>query len=55
MFKNAIYEVDKITDFRDMLYKTVNKFPKFPAFMIKGDQGYYYEITYEEFKNEFNS
>lgn len=52
MFKNAIYEVDKITDFRDMLYKTVNKFPKFPAFMIKGDQGYYYEITYEEFKND---
>lgn len=52
MLKNASYEVRKIKDFRDLLYQSVNLFPKVPAFMIKGDQGYYYEITYEEFKDD---
>lgn len=46
------HETTKITDLKDMLYKSVEKFPKNIAFKLKDSIGNIYKVTYSKFKED---
>ena len=51
--REAIHEIEKFTDLKDMLNKTVEKFGSRPAYVFKTEEeGKLKEITYNEFKND---
>ena len=51
--REPIHEVEKFTDLKDMLNKTVEKFGSRPAYVFKTEEeGKLKEITYNEFKND---
>lgn len=53
--REAIHEFEKITDLKDMLNKTVEKFGSRPAYVFKTEEeGKFKEITYNEFKNDID-
>ena len=53
--REPIHEVEKITDLKDMLNKTVKKFGSRPAYVFKTEEeGNLKEITYNEFKSDID-
>lgn len=53
--REAIYKIQEITDLKDMLKKTVEKFGDRPAYVFKTEEvGKFKEITYNEFKNDID-
>ncbi|MBQ2938586.1 MAG: AMP-binding protein [Clostridia bacterium] len=53
--REAIHEFEKLTDLKDMLNKTVEKFGDRPAYVFKTEEvGKFKEITYKEFKNDID-
>ena len=53
--REAIHEIEKFTDLKDMLNKTVEKFGSRPAYVFKKEEeGKLKEITYNEFKSDID-
>ena len=53
--REPIHEVEKFTDLKDMLNKTVEKFGSRPAYVFKKEEeGKLKEITYNEFKSDID-
>ena len=53
--REPIHEVEKFTDLKDMLNKTVKKFGSRPAYVFKTEEeGKLKEITYNEFKSDID-
>ena len=53
--REPIHEVEKFTDLKDMLNKTVEKFGRRPAYVFKTEEaGKLKEITYNEFKSDID-
>ena len=53
--REPIHEVEKFTDLKDMLNKTVSKFGDRPAYVYKTETpGKFKEITYKEFKDDID-
>lgn len=51
--REAIHEIEKFTDLKDMLNKTVEKFGDKPAYVFKTEEdGKLRELTYNEFKSD---
>ena len=54
--RETIHEIEKITDLKDMLNKTAEKFGDRPAYVLKTEEeGKLKEITYTEFKKDIDS
>ena len=54
--REAIYEVERITDLKDMINKSVDKFADRPAYVFKTDKkGKFKEITYRQLKNDIDN
>ena len=54
--REAIYEVERITDLKDMINKSVDKFADRPAYVFKTDKkGKIKEITYRQLKNDIDN
>ena len=54
--RETIHEIEKFTDLKDMLNKTVEKFGNRPAYVFKTEEAEKFkEITYNEFKNDIDS
>ncbi len=54
--REPIHEIEKFTDLKDMLNKTVEKFGNRPAYVFKTEEAEKFkEITYNEFKNDIDS
>lgn len=45
-------KADNVSDLRDLLYRSANKYKNDAAFRLKDDKGKIYSVTYEEFKND---
>ena len=53
--REPIHEIEKFTDLKDMLNKTVEKFGSRPAYVFKTEEAEKFkEITYNEFKNDID-
>ncbi len=52
ILEKKLFSVPNITDLKDMLYKSANKFKNKFAFKVKDATGKIYGITYEKFKND---
>lgn len=52
ILKEKLYSVPNVTDFKDMLYKSAEKFKNKFAFKLKDSNGNIYGVTYEDFKND---
>lgn len=53
--REPIHEIEKFTDLKDMLNKTVEKFGNRPAYVFKTEEaGKLEEITYKEFKSDID-
>ena len=54
--REPLYKVEKITDLKDMINKSVEKFSDRPAYVFKTEKkGEFKEITYKQFKNDIDS
>ena len=54
--REPIHEIEKFTDLKDMLNKTVEKFGNRPAYVFKTEEAEKFkDITYNEFKNDIDS
>lgn len=53
--REPIHEIEKFTDLKDMLNKTVKKFGSRPAYVFKTEEaGKFNEIAYNEFKSDID-
>lgn len=52
ILEKKLFCVPNITDLKDMLYKSANKFKNKFAFKLKDATGKIYGVTYEKFKND---
>ena len=52
ILEKKLFSVPNITDLKDMLYKSANKFKNKFAFKVKDATGKIYGITYEKFRND---
>lgn len=52
ILEKKLFSVPNITDLKDMLYKSANKFKNKFAFKLKDATGKIYGITFEKFKND---
>ena len=52
ILEKKLFCVPNISDLKDMLYKSANKFKNKFAFKVKDATGKIYGITYEKFKND---
>lgn len=52
VLEKKLFRVPNITDIKDMLYKSANKFKNKFAFKLKDATGKIYGVTYEKFKND---
>ena len=50
--KLKYHKTDEVTNFKDMLYNSVENFKSRTAFKLKDENGNIISITYEEFKND---
>lgn len=55
MKKDALYEVNKISDLKDMINQSVNQFENNNAFLVRTNNGRLKGITYSEFKADINA
>ncbi len=54
--REPLYKVEKITDLKDMINKSVAKFSDRPAYVFKTEKkGEFKEITYKQLKNDIDS
>ena len=54
--REPLYKVEKITDLKDMINKSVEKFSDRPAYVFKTEKkGEFKEITYKQLKNDIDS
>ena len=54
--REPLYKVEKITDLKDMINKSVAKFSYRPAYVFKTEKkGEFKEITYKQLKNDIDS
>ena len=54
--REPLYKVEKITDLKDMINKSVAKFSYRPAYIFKTEKkGEFKEITYKQLKNDIDS
>ena len=54
--REPLYKVEKITDLKDMIKKSVAKFSDRPAYVFKTEKkGEFKEITYKQLKNDIDS
>ncbi len=54
--REPLYKVKKITDLKDMINKSVEKFSDRPAYVFKTEKkGEFKEITYKQLKNDIDS
>ena len=54
--REPLYKVEKITDLKDMINKSVAKFSYSPAYVFKTEKkGEFKEITYKQLKNDIDS
>lgn len=54
--REPLYEVEKITDLKDMINKSVKKYADRPAYVFKTDKkGEFKEVTYKQLKNDIES
>ena len=54
--REPLYKVEKITDLKDMINKSVAKFSDKPAYVFKTEKkGEFKEITYKQLKNDIDS
>ena len=54
--REPLYKVEKITDLKDMINKSVTKFSDRPAYVFKTEKkGEFKEITYKQLKNDIDS
>ena len=54
--REPLYKVEKITDLKDMINKSVAKFSDRPAYIFKTEKkGEFKEITYKQLKNDIDS
>ena len=51
ILKTKYFKVHEITDFKDLLYKSAEKFKNKPAFKLKDKFGKIYNVKYIDFKN----
>lgn len=55
LLEKKLFTVPNITDLKDMLYKSANKYKNKFAFKLKDATGKIYGITYEKFKNDIEA
>ena len=54
--REPLYKVERITDLKDMINKSVEKFSDRPAYVFKTEKkGEFKEITYKQLKNDIDS
>ena len=54
--REPLYKVEKITDLKDMINKSLEKFSDRPAYVFKTEKkGEFKEITYKQLKNDIDS
>ena len=54
--REPLYEVEKITDLKDMINKSVKKYADRPAYVFKTDKkGEFKKVTYKQLKNDIDS
>lgn len=50
--KSKYWEIDQVNDFRELIYRSAEKFSKRKAFRLKDENGKIYGVTYEKFKSD---
>lgn len=53
--KVKLYKTPEITDLKDMLDKSVTRYPKRTAFKLKNENGEIYNLTYKDFYNDIKA
>lgn len=53
--ENVFYPIRNIENFKDLLAQSAHLFGSLPAYRLKGADGTYFPVTYQEFQNDVNA